>query len=642
MAILVAYRMELQPRRGQSTAEMVDEVCDLFSEFVVKHFRRHGVETFPLHFDGRPDHPDKDNRLVATRSESDKYTLATVDWEVIPEQDTDHVLRVSFTCSSDQRAVEVHYRGQLDLRSLLVAPGKKKMKFDPCLLTPSEFFTKVLGQWTASVDGWPVPVAAKLLKADDVKAFVEDTLLNPKRMLPVILLAADGRFKATPSSIQFLQGHVLGVAQVSALMDKQATEKLQAELGPDRACSIGILRFYYPMFTRNCPPRNHPLFRIEELREVMKDFEAFLHRESMKFLVQQSPDGPLTKAARAGVAEQTLKTVDLFRDLQARLATTEEKLRGIESHRDRLKEDRDEIRTSLRTAEAKLVDRNRAYGDLATELAACKTRLAKFTHDLEFLGAEHKIATERLRNSDQTITEMESHLSVMRERLQGAGHRSKTNVETDNELERAWQENDRTLAQLEYASQEIARLQRELHVCRENLDFIAANPTGFRKLPDDTPSMVETLATPKSVLESLQLASQRHADILEIWDDAWSSAKKSHYPGPTRVMEALVAIAEIGRMYFEAMQAGQSIGPLDQAFREKVPFKYASGESQITMAMYGHERKFQGPAQRREIQRHLTLGGGGNCLQLYFDFDEVRRKVIIAYCGQHLSHYRQS
>ena len=143
-------------------------------------------------------------------------------------------------------------------------------------------------------------------------------------------------------------------------------------------------------------------------------------------------------------------------------------------------------------------------------------------------------------------------------------------------------------------------------------------------------------------LEALQSASERHADVLEVWDDAWSSAKKSRYPSPTRVIEALGAIAETGRELFAALQAGQPIGPLEKAFRAKVPFKYASGESQMTMAMYGQERIFQGPGQRREIQRHLTLGGGGNCLQLYFDFDENRRKVIIAYCGQHLSHYRQS
>jgi hypothetical protein len=90
------------------------------------------------------------------------------------------------------------------------------------------------------------------------------------------------------------------------------------------------------------------------------------------------------------------------------------------------------------------------------------------------------------------------------------------------------------------------------------------------------------------------------------------------------------------------VREGASLGPLDQAFRQKVPFKYAPCESEMTMAMYGHERLFHDGEHRREIQRHLTLGGGGNCLQVYFDFDESNGKVIIAYCGPHLSHYRQS
>jgi hypothetical protein len=62
----------------------------------------------------------------------------------------------------------------------------------------------------------------------------------------------------------------------------------------------------------------------------------------------------------------------------------------------------------------------------------------------------------------------------------------------------------------------------------------------------------------------------------------------------------------------------------------------------MTMAMYGHERVFQCHGKKREIQRHVTLGGGNNCIQIYFDFEETNRKVIIAYCGRHLSHFRQS
>ena len=488
MAMLVAYRMELQPRRGQSTAEMVDDICDHFSEFVVKHFRRHGVEIFPLHFDGKPDCLDKDNRLVATRFKSEQHTLATVDWEVIPDQGSDHVWRISLACSCDKHTVEIQYHGHLDLSTLLVTPGKKKMKIDPGLLTPDELLSRVLGRWVATVDGWSVPVAVSLLKANSVKAFVEDTLLNPKRVLPVIVLAADGRFKATPSSMQDLQRRLLGVAHVAALMNKQATASLQAELGAERACSVGVLRIYYPMFTRECPPRNHPLFRAEELRGTATDFEAFLHRESMNFLVRRSPDGPLTKAARSAVAAEMFKLVDRYQTLQSHLVTAESKLHSVEGQRDRIKDERDELRSSLRSVESKLSERNRKLGNQSDELAVMRAKYETCARELAMRGGELQIAIERECEQNRIIAELENRLEHLRDEIRTGNAKPSDAGETHEELQRAWQENDRTLTDLEAARHEIARMHVELRVCKENLEMIVANPTGIRKLPDDTPS----------------------------------------------------------------------------------------------------------------------------------------------------------
>jgi hypothetical protein len=63
------------------------------------------------------------------------------------------------------------------------------------------------------------------------------------------------------------------------------------------------------------------------------------------------------------------------------------------------------------------------------------------------------------------------------------------------------------------------------------------------------------------------------------------------------------AIADVGRRYFAALQDGKSLGPLEQVFQGKIPFKYAHCESEMTMAMHGQERIFQGCGKRREMQR---------------------------------------
>jgi hypothetical protein len=43
------------------------------------------------------------------------------------------------------------------------------------------------------------------------------------------------------------------------------------------------------------------------------------------------------------------------------------------------------------------------------------------------------------------------------------------------------------------------------------------------------------------------------------------------------------------------------------------------------------------------MQRHLTLGGGttNNCLQIYFEFDDDSRCVLIGSCGRHLPYHHQ-
>ncbi len=99
----------------------------------------------------------------------------------------------------------------------------------------------------------------------------------------------------------------------------------------------------------------------------------------------------------------------------------------------------------------------------------------------------------------------------------------------------------------------------------------------------------------------------------------------------------------MGRAYFQAKDGGPPLGPVERAFACRVPFKYTGFESHTTLSMYGDERVFHHGEQSRQMQRHLTLGGGdtNNCLQIYFDFDDASQRVLIGYCGRHLPYHRQ-
>ncbi|MGH7170861.1 MAG: hypothetical protein ACRELG_11330 [Gemmataceae bacterium] len=208
------------------------------------------------------------------------------------------------------------------------------------------------------------------------------------------------------------------------------------------------------------------------------------------------------------------------------------------------------------------------------------------------------------------------------------------------ELERAWDDNRRLTGEIETERQQLAELREELRIHQENWSFFAASRGGEGRAPAPAPTSERTFT---SVLEALQAIAEDFADVLVIWEGARRSAELSPFRTPSKVYRALQAIAEVGRSYFQARDGGPPLGPVERAFACRVPFKYTGFESQTTLHLYGAERVFHHEDQSRQMQRHLTLGGGdtNNCLQIYFDFDDAGQRVLIGYCGRHLPYHRQ-
>lgn len=208
------------------------------------------------------------------------------------------------------------------------------------------------------------------------------------------------------------------------------------------------------------------------------------------------------------------------------------------------------------------------------------------------------------------------------------------------ELERAWDDNRRLTAEIETQRQQVAEQREELRIHQENWSLFAASRGVPGRVPAPLPPSERTFA---SVVEALQAAAEDFADVLVVWENARRSAELSPFRTPAKVYRALQAIAEVGRSYFQARDGGPPLGPVEHAFACRVPFKYTGFESQTTLHLYGNERVFHHEDQSRQMQRHLTLGGGdtNNCLQIYFDFDDAAQRVLIGYCGRHLPYHRQ-
>ncbi len=287
----------------------------------------------------------------------------------------------------------------------------------------------------------------------------------------------------------------------------------------------------------------------------------------------------------------------------------------------------------------------KAEKDLAEVRRAAAEDAQSFRNTVQRLHRERDSSVQRVEDLEREALDLRKQLADLQEHVnsqRAAPHWSEDELYV--ELDRAWNENRELGPGPCEIGLQIADLGTQLHNLKKMWSSLQATSS---PAPDSAEPPAEEAApverTFDSVAQALSAAETEWADILEVWSSAQESAGESGFLNPEKVYLALQAIGEVGRDYFSSQDGGEPLGPLDQAIRSRVPFKYSAFESRSTKGMYGAERVFRDGSRSQQMQRHLTLGGGQttNCLQIYFALDDQRRKVTIGYCGRHLNYYRQ-
>jgi hypothetical protein len=596
MTIARAFQVEIYPGQGQTARQCLAAATAEFEAWVREPYRQDALGEWHLPFDGSTVSPRQGHEIRSEVRECATHALATINWEFEDKQDTNVLWHASCALACDGQlaqaaaVVEALSRAfvlrQLAFRLSTSNPAAK-LAFPLCELAQT---------FTCRVGGLPVPLRAPLLRINDVERFVRKVLLNPERVLPVFLLGPGAPVPVADADLQRLQRTVFGHAQVAALANRPAAQRLTAVLGPERSLEGVVARMYWPGFTRDAPPEAHPAKDREGLAKTLvnETLSQQLMREFSAISAERFREGWVIRAARAALAVDEARRLREAADAARRVAAAEAEQRRAVEAQERLR---------LEAAAARGLVQN-----LRNELAEARGRLEA----LRQLPAPPPAAPP-----DPTAEELAA------------------------ELERAWDENERLREEWGALRRQVDELEAALRAYRENWALLREQPA---------PPPVAAAAPPpdaerpfESVAAALAAAGQEFADVLVVWEDATQSAERSLYSSPAKVFRALRAVAEVGRDYFRARAGGPPLGPLERAFAARVPFKYAGFESRTTLGLYGAERVFHHGEQSRQMQRHLTLGGGAttNCLQIYFEFDDDARRVLIGYCGRHLPFCRQ-
>jgi hypothetical protein len=584
MNVVLAYQFEVQPRPGQTSRKCLEQVVEatfgwlseLLSGLGAAPVDLQGASAGPIRFS-----PLEGHEVCCDGDECATHQFVNLTWEFPEPKDPAFLWHFSAVAACDDRVVET----ALVIRVRPLSAALRELHYlldssNPLAALPALVF-QLLSDWPCSIDGHAVPSRGRLLRTNLLGPFVRDTLLDPSRVLPVIMLNLDGPLNVDDAGLQKFQGQVAGLAHVVALANHTAALRLKELLGPERSCEGGAVRLYWPGFSRDAPPEAHPLKSAEEIRKMLArgSLEGQLQQVLAGFAARLFREGSVIRAARAALA------ADRDRQRQA-LAEAEAELR-------RLRDEAEAARQQVQAVQAELAD---VRGQLTSLLEAPSPEPPK-----------------RWETFDELATE----------------------------LEKVWDENRHLRAECEEARRRAAELEADLRNYTDNWALFWETPAGQAARPDTLPP-VDGRAF-ENVADALQAAAVECADVLTVWEDAVRSAELSPFPNPEKVFRALQAIAEVGRDYFKAQDGGPPLGPIDRAFYRRVPFKYTGFESRTTMGLFGTERVFRHQDQGRQMVRHLTLGGGttNHCLQIYFEFDDAARRVLIGYCGRHLSFSRQ-
>ncbi len=245
-----------------------------------------------------------------------------------------------------------------------------------------------------------------------------------------------------------------------------------------------------------------------------------------------------------------------------------------------------------------------------------------------------RIDAERLAQSERA-----------RKQIQQGASDANTLQELQPLHEMAMEENASLLEQLKQLEKEKADLALELSTVKSNWNLFQqhqALSSEDEAAAAQEPEEIE----PESALAALEQAEREFGEDLLVLESAKHAAGASEFARPEEVYQALMAIRDVGNLYFDTVRTGSSMGGWSEQLAKRGFTQYSQTESDTVKndyRKYGRYREFTFNGSKRKIFQHVDLGGGDrkNCLQIYFEADRKLARIIIAHCGEHLPFPRQ-
>jgi hypothetical protein len=198
------------------------------------------------------------------------------------------------------------------------------------------------------------------------------------------------------------------------------------------------------------------------------------------------------------------------------------------------------------------------------------------------------------------------------------------------ELERAWDQIQALEQERNEARNQIAELTREVEAQKEAWQDYRGQRPGAPESEAPAPR-----APVRTVLKAAELASTDFPHTLIFLPNAIESARQSPYRWPDKVYALFQALDDLTHLW----QSKGSIGTGWHDALKPKGFDYSEFISPTAKGKYGDEYTFHYEGQPVLCEHHVTIGArsADTCISIHWHRDEARKRLVIAWCGKHLS-----
>lgn len=309
-----AVQYDIFPRGGEAATELVDALQSDVLRWVARKYPGSGLDA-PMDSSGTWD-LGRDHRAVLNRNVEDRAALVEATW-VHPDPDDETVLRNAY-CRIARVDKKVQMAFTLDVSSphFHVRPFRYRLKSPQLART-------LLARYDCRTGRRPVSYAPRILRPADMPAVARD-LESPSRCLPFFVFTLlPGN--VPPLDVADFQEHVPGLAECGVLDSEGTTYALREAVGNSLVAFGGGARLNWPGLSLSDGTWSHPLYLVEQLREVQPGDRTFADRMFLSLANASAlrfREGPVIQQARALLAEHRRHAME---NMKSRLRTQKDR-----------------------------------------------------------------------------------------------------------------------------------------------------------------------------------------------------------------------------------------------------------------------------------------------------------------------------